>query len=279
MIKLIAIDLDGTLLTKDRTISPENKAAIKEAKAQGIKVVLCTGRPLLGMTHFLEELNLREPGDYGITYNGGLVQKTDTGEILSQKTLTREETQELYELSQAINVPCNFIDLEKIYEPPYPKGRDSLYPTVMNALPYKPITLNELPEDAAINKVVFCYDQEVLDEAIATIPASYYKKYTIMKSRPILLEMMNKEVDKGKGIAVLCGLLGIEPDEVMALGDEANDQAMIEYAGIGVAMENAVPEIKEIAQFITKNNDEHGVAHAIRKFALQDQPVWTTTSD
>ncbi|WP_414840123.1 sugar-phosphatase [Carnobacterium sp. TMP28] len=269
MIKLIAIDLDGTLLTKDRLISEENKQAIYEAKKQGIKVVLCTGRPLLGMVHYLEELNLREPGDYGITYNGGLVQKTDTGEILSQKTLSKKEVQELYKLSQDINMPCNFIDLERVYEPPYPVGRESLYPTVMNALPFVSIAPEELYEDTVINKVVFCYEEERLDEAIAKIPSEFFERFTLMKSRPILLELMNKEVDKGKGISVLCDLLGIDSHEVMAIGDEANDFAMIEFAGTGVAMENATLEIKQIAQFVTKNNNDHGVAHAIQKFALQ----------
>ncbi|WP_034550458.1 sugar-phosphatase [Carnobacterium funditum] len=269
MIKLIAIDLDGTLLTKDRIISDENKQAIKKAKEQGIKVVLCTGRPLLGMIHYLEELGLRESGDYGITYNGGLVQKTDTGEILSQKTLSREDTQELYNLSQDINIPCNFIDLEKVYEPPYPVGRDSLYPTVMNALPFVPVFLEDLSEDLAVNKIVFCYEEESLDEAITKIPSEFFERFNIMKSRPVLLELLNKEVDKGKGIAILCERLGIETHEVMAIGDEANDFAMIEFAGMGVAMENATSEIKGIAQFITKNNNDHGVAHAIKKFALQ----------
>ncbi len=89
-----------------------------------------------------------------------------------------------------------------------------------------------------------------------------------MKSRPFLLELLNKEVNKSRGIAILCELLEIDSHEVMAIGDEANDFAMIEFAGIGVAMENATSEIKEIAQFITKNNDDHGVAHAIQKFAL-----------
>ncbi|MGB6177785.1 sugar-phosphatase [Carnobacterium sp.] len=269
MIKLIAIDLDGTLLTKDREISDENKNAIKEAKKQGIKVVLCTGRPLLGMVQYLEELNLREQGDYGITYNGGLVQKTDTGEILSQKTLSRKDTLELYKLSQNVNIPCNFIDLEKVYEPPYPIGRDSLYATIMTALPFVPVIPEDLVDDTAINKVVFCYEEETLDEAIKKIPSYFFEKFTLMKSRPTLLELLNKEVDKGKGIAVLCELLGIEPHEVMAIGDEANDFAMIEYAGMGVAMENATSEIKELAQFITKTNDNHGVAHAIQKYALK----------
>lgn len=268
MIKLVAIDLDGTLLNGKHTISDENKEAIKKAKEQGVKVVLCTGRPLLGMISYLEELNLREVGDYGITYNGGLVQRTDTGEVLSKKTLTKAETEEIFELSKTINLPCNFIDLEKIYEPEYPKGRESLYPTVMNALPYVPIAMEEVPEDIAINKTVFCYTQTILDEAIKNIPAYFYEKYTIMKSRPILLELMPKGVDKGRGIAVLADLLGFKASEVMTLGDEANDAAMIEYAGMGVAMGNATDEIKAMAQYITKTNEEHGVAHAIQKFVL-----------
>ncbi|SIO10597.1 hypothetical protein SAMN05878443_1403 [Carnobacterium alterfunditum] len=268
MIKLVAIDLDGTLLNGEHIISNENKEAIKKAKEQGVKVVLCTGRPLLGMISYLEELNLRESGDYGITYNGGLVQRTDTGDVLSKTTLTKVETEEIFELSKKINVPCNFIDLENIYEPPYPEGRDSLYPTVMTALPYVPIIMEEMSGDIAINKTVFCYSQILLDEAIKNIPAYFFEKYTIMKSRPILLELMPKNVDKGTGIAVLADLLGFEASEVMSLGDEANDAAMIEYAGMGVAMGNATNEIKAMAQYITKTNEEHGVAYAIHKFVL-----------
>ena len=268
MIKLVAIDLDGTLLNGKHGISDENKEAIKQEKEQGVKVVLCTGRPLLGMIAYLEELNLREAGDYGITYNGGLVQRTDTGEVLSKTTLTKAETEEIFKLSKQINLPCNFIDLEKIYEPPYPKGRESLYPTVMSALPYVSIAMEEVPDDIAINKTVFCYAQMDLDEAIKNIPVHFYKKYTIMKSRPILLELMPKGVDKGSGIAVLADLLGFKASEVMALGDEANDAAMIEYAGMGVAMGNATDDIKSMAQYITKTNEEHGVAHAFQKFVL-----------
>ncbi|EDP67955.1 hydrolase, haloacid dehalogenase-like family protein [Carnobacterium sp. AT7] len=268
MIKLVAIDLDGTLLNREHIISDENKEVIKKAKEQGVKVVLCTGRPLLGMISYLEELNLREVGDYGITYNGGLVQRTDTGEVLSKKTLTKVEIEEIFALSKEINVPCNFIDLEKIYEPPYPEGRDSLYPTVMRALPYVPIEMEHVSEDIAINKTVFCYEQTSLDEAIKKIPVHFHEKYTIMKSRPVLLELMPKGVDKGSGIAVLADLLGFEASEVMSLGDEANDAAMIEYAGMGVAMGNATDEIKAMAQYITKTNEEHGVAHAIQKFVL-----------
>ena len=89
-IKLIAIDLDGTLLDSNRLLSEENKQAIQEAKDQGVKVVLCTGRPLRSMTHLLEEANLLEEDDLVITYNGGLIQKSKTGEIIKEITLDRD---------------------------------------------------------------------------------------------------------------------------------------------------------------------------------------------
>lgn len=270
MIKLIAIDLDGTLLKSDGSISMENKQALRRAKELGVKVVICTGRPLLSVAAILDEMNLREAGDYVITYNGGLVQKADTGEILSQKSLSKEQAIELYELSKSINLPCNLLDLDNIYEMPAPNGRESWYKKTKPALPFVHTTLDELPDDIRFNKILFCYEENVLEQEIKRIPTEFYEKFTIVKSRPILIEMMNKEVDKGRGIEVLCDLLGFTADEVMSFGDEANDHAMIEYAGMGIAMGNATPALKEIAQYVTDTNDDHGIARAVERFILNE---------
>lgn len=268
MIKLIAIDLDGTLLNNEKQITPRTKLALQRAKEKGVKVVLCTGRPLLGMVHYLDELGLRDEGDFGITYNGGLVQKTNNGEILAQKTLTKQHIEELYQLSQALELPMNFIDLKQVYALPHPENRASLYGTVMKALPMVSVVMEEVPADIAVNKAVFCFDQVILDEAITRIPASLTEKYTIMKSRPFLLELLPQGVDKGQGIASLCKLLNIDANEVMTLGDEENDLAMIEFAGLGIAMGNATDEVKKAAQFVTKTNEEEGVAYAVEEFVL-----------
>lgn len=267
-IKLVAIDLDGTLLNTKHEVSLSNKKAILEAKNAGVKVVLCTGRPLKGMTHILAECNLLEEGDLGITYNGGLIQWTRSGDTLSQITHTKEDVLSAYRLSQEMKMPINFIDLETVYEPSYPQNRESLYPTIMKALPFKPIDIDTLPEFFAINKMVMCWHADDLNEAIAKIPAEYHERFTIMKSQPILLEILPKSVDKGKGLAMLAEQLDLTVDEIMALGDEENDLAMVKYAGLGVAMGNATDEVKRSAQFVTKSNDEDGVAYAINKFVL-----------
>ena len=267
-IKLVAIDLDGTLLNSDHQVSEENKRAIQKAKDQGVKIVLVTGRPLKGMLSILEECNLTEEGDLGLTYNGGLVQWTRTGETLREITLSKEDVQDVYRLSQDLDLPCNFIDLDTVYEPPYPEGKPSQYHKHMKALPYKPLDMVTFPESFAIHKIVMCWHQEELDEKIKDIPQVYHDRYTIMKSRDNLLEVLPKTVDKGKGLILLSELLDISLDDMMAIGDQENDLAMVQTAGTGVAMANATDIVKDAAQIVTKSNDEHGVAYAIEQYVL-----------
>ena len=269
MIRLIALDLDGTLLNSEKNISQENKEAIRKAKAKGVKIVLCTGRPLLGIKRYLEEFNLLEEGDYSITYNGGLVQKNNTGEILLEKTLSMTQIKELHQMGLDLGIPMNMIDLEQVYEPAYPEGRASLYQDLQSAsLPFVKRDIADFKDDHQFNKVVYCTAPAVLDEAINKVPADVKERYSMMKSRPVLFEVMHPEVNKGKGIESLCKLLGFTKDNVMACGDEENDLAMLAYAGLPVAMENASDSVKEFATFISKTNDDHGVAQAINKFVL-----------
>lgn len=117
-------------------------------------------------------------------------------------------------------------------------------------------------------KIMMIDDPEVLDVAIAKIPAEVHERYTILKSAPFYLEMLDRRVDKGAGVQALAETLGIDREEVMAIGDQENDIAMLEYAGIGVAMGNAIDSVKNVAQVVTKTNEEHGVAVAIRQYAL-----------
>lgn len=270
MIKLIAIDLDGTLLNKNHEVSERNKETLLKAKAQGVKVVLCTGRPLLGMRHLLAEIGLQDDGDYVITYNGGLVQKADTGEVLHQITLNKEQLEEIYQVSQDIQVPMHYIDLENVYSPAGPTDAHSLYPSIMKVLPFVPLEVADAPDDIQVNKILYCCESDILDKRTAALSDSFKTSYTVIKSRPVLLEIMHKEVDKGTGIEALAKHLGIKQEEVMTLGDEENDLAMIAYAGLGIAMGNATDEVKAIANHVTATNEDDGVALAVEKFVLNE---------
>ncbi|BCQ42483.1 hypothetical protein ERHA55_00100 [Erwinia rhapontici] len=111
-------------------------------------------------------------------------------------------------------------------------------------------------------------EPELLDAAIARLPAEARARNTILKSSPYFLEILNKQVNKGAGVKALADRLGLQREEVMALGDQENDLAMLEFAGTGVAMGNGIDAVKAIAQFVTTSNLEDGVAVAIEKFVL-----------
>ena len=273
-IKLIAIDLDGTLLNSNRIVSEENFQAIQEAKDAGIQAVLCTGRPLRSMNYLLDEVGLKGDNDLAITYNGGLIQKTSTGEVVHEMTLDRDDCLEIYELSQQLNLPVNYIDLDFIYEPDYPEGRSSIYnkgetniPT-NQALQFANIKIDDLPNPFTINKAVMSRPAHELDEAISLIPAEYHQKFNIYKSQASILEILPKNVDKGHAMRIVGDMLGLNKNQIMGIGDQENDLSLVVQAGFGVAMDNAIPIVKESAAYITKSNDENGVAHAIRKFAI-----------
>ena len=269
MIKLIAIDLDGTLLNSKKEISARNKEALGKAKAAGVKIVICTGRPLTAIGTYLDALNLRDNGDYSITFNGGLVQKNDTGEIIEKASMPVENIHDLYELAKSLNVPLDILSDGLVLQLPTTQDYKSLYSQLNKLLTYESYELAQLTADRIYNKAVVAVDQTYLDEQIKKIPSPFYDRYEIIKTRSNLLEFMPKGITKAYGISLLARDLGIKQDEIMTIGDEENDLPMIEYAGLGVAMENAVPRVKSLADVITDTNDNDGVAQAVEKFVLE----------
>lgn len=267
--KLIALDIDGTLLNTSHQVTEKVKEAIQKCKELGVKVVLCSGRPLKGVQQFLELLNLKEEGDYVCTFNGALVQNAYTGEILSHLTLGYEDLCELKELCNEIGFRSHFYDIKYIYT----FNKDISDYTIMEAFLTEShlnvSTIDEIPTDFIMSKFLISDHPEILDEKIAKIPEELYEKYTIVRSMPFYLEILNKNANKGVGIKLLAEKLGIKQEEIICVGDAGNDLHMIEYAGLGVAMGNATAEIKNIANYITKTNDEDGVAHVIDKFILE----------
>lgn len=270
MIKIVGIDLDGTLLDDKKEISTENKKTLQKAKNLGVKIVLCTGRPLGGMSHYLDELGLRGPDDYAVTYNGGLVQKTDSRQIVSQIYFSLEEVRDIYQKMSQIGLPVNFIDLDYIHEPPYPAGLRSNYAKSMPYLVLKSLDMENLASDLKINKAVINADPHLIEGKVADFETAFAGDYSMMRSHPHQMEIMPKGVDKGAGLQQLGKLLKVSKNEMMAIGDEENDLAMIEYAGLGVAMENANEKVKALAQKVTKNNNESGVAYAVNEWVLPD---------
>jgi Cof subfamily protein (haloacid dehalogenase superfamily) len=269
MYKLIALDMDGTLLRNDHTISKETQKAIRSAKAKGVKVVLSSGRPMVGLNKYLKELNLIDKDDYAVSYNGALIQNTSTGEVLAKTPMSLEDLNYLYNLSKELNVNIHLLTENSCVTPKWNKY--SQHETDMNGIPLEIKDFDNFDPNTTIVKIMFIDEPEILSPAVDKLSKEAYEKYTVVRSAPFFLEFLEKTVNKGSGVELLANSLGIKREEIICVGDAGNDLHMIEYAGLGVAMGNAFPEVKEIADYITLTNEEHGVAHVINKFILKDE--------
>ena len=264
-IQLIAVDIDGTLLTPERVITQNVQKTIEEAKIKGVKVVLCTGRPLAGVIDYLNALNLTEKGDYVLTYNGALAQEADTGNVLAHHTMSMTDFYEVEEMSRKIGVHLHTTTRDAIYTANRNIGEYTVREAFIVSLPLKYRTIEEMDQNLMISKMMMIDEPSILEKGIELLPNWFFEKYTILRSEPFFLEILNKEASKGQALKHLTNLLGLSAAEVMAIGDNENDIDMIEYAGIGVAMGNAVPKVKAVANVITGTNAEDGVASIIRE--------------
>ncbi len=269
MYKLIAIDMDGTLLNDEKKISQANFDAIQQARKNGVKVVLASGRPLVGFKRYLEELNLTTEDDYAVAFNGGLVQSTEGTKTISKTPLSLEDYKSLYKLSKELKVNIHALTEDSVISP-----KDSKYTrheAEMNHICNVIIPVDEVTIDTTIVKVMFIDESEIIERIIEEIPEEVSSKYTVVRSSPFFLEFLPKSVNKGVGVAALAKKLNIKQEEVICIGDAGNDIHMIKYAGLGVAMGNAFPEVKKVADFITKTNEQDGVAFIINKFILHSE--------
>lgn len=267
-IKLVTIDIDGTLLNSDHKLTDQVKSAIKKAADQGVDIVLTTGRPTVGVVDLIKELELENDHNFMITYNGGLIVNAGTKEVLSKHALTHDDYLDIELLSRKLNVHLHAQDFTTLYTANTDISQYTVLESSLTGMPlqYKPVY--EMTPDMTIIKAMMIDHEDLIDEAITKLPEDIKKRFSIVKSMPYFLEFLNPKANKGEAVKELATILNIKQEEVMAIGDNENDYTMIEYAGIGVAMGNAVDSIKEIADEITLSNDEHGVAYAIEKWVL-----------
>ena len=262
--KMIVLDLDDTLLKNDGTISRKTKKTLKKAKEDGVKVVLASGRPTFAIESVANALELEKYGGYIISYNGARIIECKSRKELYAANITREEVQELYQMSQENEAYIQTYIGDNIIASQSNKFTDI----------EKQITGMEIiiPDDFSsyvqqeVVKVIVLQEPERLKELEKQWKPLVENKLYMTISKPFFLEFMNLEVDKGKSILRLGKMLGIDAEEIIAIGDSYNDITMIQAAGLGVAMGNAVETVKEIANYITEDNEHDGVAAVVEKF-------------
>ncbi|OBU11620.1 sugar-phosphatase [Morganella psychrotolerans] len=265
-VKLIAIDLDGTLLNSYHQITPAVSAEVSRAKEKGLHIILTSGRPFNGILPYLTELGLNKENCYCISNNGAVIHEAQTGDPVMETLMDFEDYRYFESLAREINVHFHVLSSNEMYT----ANRDISYYTLMDAyltqtqLNYRPSA--EMDSDMMFSKFMMIDNPVRLNEAAGFIPQVSFDNYNILRTAPHFVEISAKNATKGNAVALITEKLGLTPDKVMCIGDQNNDISMLEYAGVGVAMGNAADHIKQKAGFVATTNDDDGVAVAIQKF-------------
>mgnify|MGYP005783487163 CR=1 FL=1 len=271
-IRLIAVDLDGTLLNSQKELTPRTKEALTRAAEKGVHIVPATGRTFGGVPEIVRSLPFVR---YGICINGGSVWDAQIDGAIHTAEIPYERAEEIFDYVE------QFHTMYDCYVDGWGKSDRKFFDHLLDYVDedvVKIIKATRSPVDDFrgyirslshdIQKIIlFFRDLEVHDRMIEKIRADL-PDMAVTAALPCNIELNNKDANKGAALRILCEHLGFGPEQAMAFGDGGNDQSMIETAGLGVVMANGVPELKAAADYITLSNDEDGVAAAIEKFVL-----------
>lgn len=262
---MLVLDMDDTLLTDDHKISDLNKKVLLEAQAKGVHVVLASGRPTSAMTAYAKELELDLNDSYMISFNGAIISRVKDDFMLFEQKLTVEQIHQLYDYSvkkkthiitylegEIISeTDSEFIEIEKeITGMPHLKVAN--FKDTVNRPAVKCILL----EDPA-------YLKELENDLKLAMP-----HLSVSMSKPFFLEVAQNGIDKAASIKLLAEKLNIHQSEIIAVGNAGNDLTMIEYAGLGVWVDNVTPELRDKADLIVASNNDDGVAEVVQRYIL-----------
>lgn len=269
-VRMIAFDLDGTLLTTDKRLTDETRRTLEQAAKRGILLVPATGRPLTGMP--AEVLGI--PGvRYAVTANGARVVSAEDGKILREKLISVEKARKV------LDIYGEYDTLREIYY----DGQGYMEARQMEQLDHYVPDPNMAKYMRNTRKCVpdlmekFRQENRAMDKVQAVFACAGEKEQAFRRiwemegveatgALSYNIEVTAGGINKGEALLWLAGELGIDREEILAFGDGANDADMIRAAGIGAAMEVSVPEVRAAADILAGSNDEDGVARAIQRY-------------
>lgn len=263
--EVIVLDLDGTLTNSKKEITPRTKEALFRIQEEGVRVVLASGRPTPGVMPLARELRLEEYGGYILSYNGARIINVATEKLIYNAAIPKELIPEIYEASKEFATGIITYTKDKIVV----GSKLDEYIAIeqgINKIPYW------IPEDFVgtitfpVNKFLLTGDGKRMEVVVTELQKRFGEKLNIFRSEPFFIEIMPPNIDKAYSLSKLLEHLHYSRKQMICCGDGFNDISMLRYAGLGVAMANAQPEVKAVADYITLSNEEDGVAAVIEKF-------------
>ncbi len=263
--RLMAVDIDGTLLDSNGNLTEITKKAITSGVERGLIFTIASGRPIQGVEYLNKMLGLDLPF---ITYNGAMVVMGKSKEILYEQKLSAKDAKDIIELGEKYGVTVMIWKENGLYVTKM-DDRVEKYKQISKVEPVLIKDLDVFLKDG-VTKMLWYDEVEKIGKLQTEIGGMLSDSVNYHTSRAYFLEFVDKNASKAIAMERLGEHYGIKQSEMIAVGDGFNDLSMIEYAGLGVAMENAEEPVKEKADYITLSNDQDGVAHVITKFVLTE---------
>lgn len=269
MFKMLVMDLDGTLLNEKHVISKVNKENIRSISKNGVKVILASGREPISILPFSKELEIK---DYIIGLNGAIISDGTGEDIIYEKNIPPEVAKYVVCKCEELNILNIIFIRSKLFISTLEDERVKIFKKYTNTKIEPVGKLSSFIEQnnlwGSIGKMLQPDDNEVLKKLQFDIVKKWGDDVVAEFSLPFFLEIYNSSASKGQAMGIIAEKYGIDIGETIAIGDGENDISMIEAAGLGVAMENALEIVKRNADYITLSNIEDGVSHVIRKYWL-----------
>lgn len=274
-IKAIVLDIDGTLLTSEKKISEKTKQSLIHAQKKGVKVILASGRPTSGMLSLAKELLMDVYEGFLVSYNGAVAMDCLTHQPIFSRVIPNDSAKKiLNHLKQFQLIPMindeTYMYVNDVYnnQLQLPDGPFNIIEYESRGGQFLLCEVKDLAEfvDFPLYKILIAGDPEYLQQNHLAIKEPFLDQVTAAFSAPFYFEFTMKGIDKAKALNEIAAQLSITQNEILSFGDGQNDRSIIEYAGTGIAMGNAVDELKEIADDVTLSNDEDGIAVALEKY-------------
>lgn len=263
--KLIALDMDATLLNNDKVITEKTEKALIEAQKRGVKVAIISGRMPFAMQKYINQLQLKKYNGYYGCFNGGLILNSND-EIIHKEYLDKKYLKAACEIAVDTDITVVVHKADGLYGN---TNRNKFTDVTFITAGLKLTQVDDLYNyvDWNIHKILFVGEFEKLKQLKEKLTEKYSEELEIVFSSPWFLEAMPKGVSKGTALQTVCEKSGIDISEAIACGDNFNDKAMLEVAGLSVVMANGVEEMKKIADYVTVNDcNNDGIAEVVDKF-------------
>lgn len=266
MYKLCAIDLDDTLLGKDHSLSERNRQAVRKVMALGIHVMIATGRMYASALPTAKALDLDTPI---VCYNGAMVKHARTGEVWYEECVGAALAEEVMDYCQTNGLQLNFYYEDVLLSETYTSWLELYHKRTGSPVELRADFYTAL-RGVAPTKLIIVDDPEVIDRLLPYFRERFAGSLYVTKSNAEYLEFLPLNANKGSALAYVATRYGVSAEEVVAFGDSWNDLPMLQWAGLGVAVGNAKPEVREVAKKIVPSNEENGVAVGLEEiFALR----------